>query len=52
MTDQKKPIREGYQPEHEQQPTTPSDHPVEGGYQPPTSEGDNPANEPTPPKEE
>ena len=50
MTDQKKPIREGYQPE--QQPTTPSEHSVKGGYQPPTSESDNPANEPLPPKEE
>jgi len=57
MTDQKKPIREGYQPikkgyQPEQQPTTPSESVSEGGYQPTTNEGDNPANEPSPPKEE
>jgi hypothetical protein len=55
MPDKKKPIRKGHQPikrgyQPEQQPISPS--PVEGGYQPPTSEGDNPANEPVPPKEE
>jgi len=53
MTDEKKPIQEGYQPvKRGYQPTTPVKPDFEGGYQPTTSEGDNPANEPSPPKEE
>ncbi len=57
MVDEKKPTGEvhqpfkrGYQPE--KQPTTPSEPAPKSGYQPTTSEGDNPANEPSPPKEE
>lgn len=54
MTGGKKRIDEGYQPKKKgwqpQSPNTDSEKPEpEGGYQPTTSEGENPGN---PPKEE
>jgi hypothetical protein len=54
MSDRKKQINDGWQPrKHGWQPKTPnseSEKPKpEGGYQPTTSEGENPGN---PPKEE
>lgn len=53
MSNDKKPLNEGYRPQHVEkgyQPSkTPSQHdghgPVHGGYQP-TSQGDNPSNNP------
>lgn len=44
------PFQRGYQPQSE--PTSPSEPKPQGGYQPTTSGGDNPANPPAPPKEE
>lgn len=44
------PFEKGYQPQSES--ISPSEPKPQGGYQPTTSGGDNPANQPTPPKEE
>ncbi len=55
MTDERKPINEGYQPlKKGYQPESPSppSKPPESGYQPTTGHGDNPSNRPSPPKEE
>lgn len=49
---EKKRIDEGYQPVTQQkgyQPKKPASGEVTGGYQPTTSEGDNPANKPSKP---
>jgi len=58
MTEEKRPLNEGYQPqtiEKGYQPAAPTlpahDPPPQGGYQP-TSQGDNPANIPAPPGDE
>lgn len=60
MSDNKKPINEGYIPqkiERGYKPSAPAPQPTgdprpQGGYIPTTSGGDNPTNNPTPPGDE
>lgn len=57
MTNEKRPINEGYTPEKIEKGYQPATQPTgdpkpQSGYVPATSGGDNPANNPTPPGEE
>ena len=57
MTDEKRPINEGYVPQKIEKGYQPATQPTgdpkpQSGYVPTTSGGDNPANNPTPPGEE
>ena len=57
MTDEKRPINEGYVPQKIEKGDQPATQPTgdpkpQSGYVPTTSGGDNPSNNPTPPGDE
>ena len=57
MTDEKRPINEGYVPQKIEKEYQPASQPAgdqnpQYGYVPTTSGGDNPTNDPTPPGDE
>lgn len=57
MTDEKRPINEGYVPQKIEKGYQPATQPTgdqkpQSGYVPTTSGGDNPTNNPTPPGDE